>query len=67
LTAALYGEIILKDGRIEQGNFDTYQALRINEAPIIEMHMIDSQEEPAASVSPAPRRPLRPSLTRSSH
>jgi isoquinoline 1-oxidoreductase beta subunit len=60
LTAALYGEITLKDGRIEQGNFDTYQALRINEAPVIEVHMIDSREEPggigepgAAGIAPA--------------
>ena len=32
LTAALYGEITLKGGRVEQSNFDTYQMLRINEA-----------------------------------
>src|SRR6185369_9561538 len=31
ITAALYGEITLKDGRVEQTNFDTYQILRINE------------------------------------
>ena len=52
LTAALYGEITLRDGRIEQGNFDNYQALRINEAPIIEVHMIDSQEEPGGIGEP---------------
>jgi Molybdopterin-binding domain of aldehyde dehydrogenase len=32
VTAALYGEITLKDGRVEQTNFDTYQILRMNEA-----------------------------------
>jgi isoquinoline 1-oxidoreductase subunit beta len=52
LTAALYGEITLRDGRIQQGNFDNYQALRINEAPIIEVHMIDSQEEPGGIGEP---------------
>ena len=36
ITAALYGEITLKDGRVEQTNFDTYQMLRMNEAPAIE-------------------------------
>jgi hypothetical protein len=36
ITAALYGEITLKDGRIEQANFDTYQVLRMNEAPAID-------------------------------
>ena len=37
ITAALYGEITLKDGRVEQTNFDTYQMLRMNEAPAIEV------------------------------
>ena len=36
ITAALYGEITLKNGRIEQNNFDTYQILRMNEARAIE-------------------------------
>lgn len=38
-SAALYGEITLKEGRIEQSNFDTYQMLRINEAPTIEVYL----------------------------
>jgi isoquinoline 1-oxidoreductase beta subunit len=46
LTAALYGEITLKDGRVKQTNFDTYQMLRINEAPIIEVHVVASTEPP---------------------
>jgi isoquinoline 1-oxidoreductase beta subunit len=45
-TAALYGEITLKDGRVEQSNFDTYQMLRMNEAPAIEVHIVNSQEPP---------------------
>ncbi|HEX3162241.1 MAG TPA: molybdopterin cofactor-binding domain-containing protein, partial [Pseudolabrys sp.] len=45
-TGALYGEITLKDGRVEQSNFDTYQMLRINEAPTIEVHIIKSSEPP---------------------
>jgi isoquinoline 1-oxidoreductase beta subunit len=45
-TAALYGEITLKEGRVEQTNFDTYQMLRINEAPAIEVHIVKSQEPP---------------------
>jgi isoquinoline 1-oxidoreductase beta subunit len=46
VTAALYGEITLKDGRVEQTNFDTYQILRMNEAPAIEVHIVQSPEAP---------------------
>jgi isoquinoline 1-oxidoreductase beta subunit len=45
-TAALYGEITLKNGRVEQTNFDTYQMLRMNEAPAIEVHIVKSTEPP---------------------
>jgi isoquinoline 1-oxidoreductase beta subunit len=46
ITAALYGEITLKNGRVEQSNFDTYQMLRMNEAPLIEVHVLPSSEPP---------------------
>jgi isoquinoline 1-oxidoreductase beta subunit len=46
ITAALHGEITLKDGRVEQTNFDTYQMLRMNEAPAIEVHIVRSFEPP---------------------
>jgi isoquinoline 1-oxidoreductase beta subunit len=46
VTAALYGEITLKDGRVEQTNFDSYQILRMNEAPAIEVHIVQSFEPP---------------------
>jgi isoquinoline 1-oxidoreductase beta subunit len=45
-TAALYGEITLKNGRVEQTNFDTYQILRMNDAPAIEVHIVKSAEPP---------------------
>jgi isoquinoline 1-oxidoreductase subunit beta len=45
-TAALYGEITLKNGRVEQSNFDTYQMIRMNEAPAIEVHIMKSSEPP---------------------
>jgi isoquinoline 1-oxidoreductase beta subunit len=45
-TAALYGEISLKSGRVEQTNFDSYQVLRMNEAPAIEVHIVKSLEPP---------------------
>ena len=46
VTAALYGEVTLKNGRIEQSNFDSYQLLRLNEAPAIEVHVVLSSETP---------------------
>jgi len=46
VTAALYGEITLKNGRVQQSNFDSYQMLRLNEAPAIEVHIVRSSEAP---------------------
>jgi isoquinoline 1-oxidoreductase beta subunit len=46
ITAALYGEITVKNGRVEQSNFDTYQMLRMNEAPVVEVHIVQSSEAP---------------------
>ncbi len=52
ITAALFGEITLKDGRVEQTNFDTYQILRMNEAPAIEVHIVQSVEPPGGMGEP---------------
>jgi isoquinoline 1-oxidoreductase beta subunit len=46
LTAVLYGEITLKNGRVEQGNFDDYQMLRIDQAPVIDIDLVASREAP---------------------
>ena len=46
LTAALYGEITISRGRVEQSNFNDYRMLRINEAPAIDVHLIKSNEAP---------------------
>jgi isoquinoline 1-oxidoreductase beta subunit len=52
LTAALYGEITFKNGRVEQSNFDNYQIVRINEAPVIEVHIVKSSEAPGGIGEP---------------
>jgi isoquinoline 1-oxidoreductase beta subunit len=39
LSAALYGEITIKDGRVEQGNFDAYQVVRLADTPKIEVYL----------------------------
>jgi isoquinoline 1-oxidoreductase beta subunit len=46
LTAALYGEITVKKGRVEQSNFHDYRMLRIDQVPKIEVHLIKSGEPP---------------------
>src|SRR5712671_3790585 len=46
LTAALYGEITIKKGRVQQSNFNDYRMLRIDQAPKIEVHVIKSGEAP---------------------
>jgi isoquinoline 1-oxidoreductase beta subunit len=53
ITAALHGEITLKNGRVEQANFDTYEMLRMNEAPVIEVHLVASAENPGGMGEPA--------------
>ncbi|KFC69324.1 Tat (Twin-arginine translocation) pathway signal sequence [Bosea sp. LC85] len=52
ITAALYGEITVKDGRVEQTNFDTYQMLRIDAAPTIEVEIVGSTEAPGGLGEP---------------
>jgi isoquinoline 1-oxidoreductase beta subunit len=52
ITAALHGEITLKNGRVEQSNFDSYQMLRMNEAPAIEVYIVQSSEPPGGMGEP---------------
>jgi isoquinoline 1-oxidoreductase beta subunit len=53
LSAALKNEITIKDGAVEQTNFDGYDPLRINEAPPIEVHLTKSTEDPGGMGEPA--------------
>lgn len=46
LTAGLYGEITHRNGRVQQSNFHDYRALRIDQTPTIEVHLIPSGEAP---------------------
>jgi isoquinoline 1-oxidoreductase beta subunit len=46
LTAALYGEITIDKGRVQQSNFHDYRMLRIDEIPKIEVHVVKSGEPP---------------------
>jgi isoquinoline 1-oxidoreductase beta subunit len=52
LGAVLYGTITLKDGRIEQDNFDSYRVLRMNEMPKVEVHIVPSTQAPTGVGEP---------------
>jgi isoquinoline 1-oxidoreductase beta subunit len=52
LGAVLYGAITLKDGQVEQSNFDGYQVLRIDDMPKVEVHIVPSTEAPTGVGEP---------------
>jgi isoquinoline 1-oxidoreductase beta subunit len=52
LTAALRGEITLKNGRVQQSNFNNYPLLTLSEMPKVEVHIIQSQEPPSGVGEP---------------
>ncbi|MBN3884613.1 MULTISPECIES: xanthine dehydrogenase family protein molybdopterin-binding subunit [unclassified Nostoc] len=47
LSAALYGEITFKDGRVQQSNFHDYPVLRMNEMPKVEVYIVQNTEKPS--------------------
>jgi len=52
LSAAMYGKITLGDGVPAQTNFDTYEVLRIDEAPVVETHIVPSRRDPSGMGEP---------------
>ncbi|HEV2749985.1 MAG TPA: xanthine dehydrogenase family protein molybdopterin-binding subunit [Gemmatimonadales bacterium] len=52
VSAALWGEITLKGGRVEQSNFHNYRVVRMNEAPTIEVHLVRNLEAPGGIGEP---------------
>jgi isoquinoline 1-oxidoreductase beta subunit len=52
VSAALREHITVANGRVEQANFDTYQLLRIHEAPVIEVYIVASNEDPGGVGEP---------------
>ena len=53
LTAALYGEITIAQGRVKQGNFDDYPMLRLREMPRVEVYIVPSSEKQGGIGEPA--------------
>ena len=61
LSAALYGEITIKDGAVAQSNFHDYSSLRMSKAPTIETHIINSGEVMGGAGEPG-TPPIAPAL-----
>ena len=62
LTAALFGEITIKDGRVEQGNFDTYRIARMADAPTIETHLVLSGGKKWGGIGEPGTPPIAPAV-----
>jgi isoquinoline 1-oxidoreductase beta subunit len=62
LSAALWGEITLTGGRVDQSNFDRYRVMRINEMPkIVEVHILPSASSPSGVGEPG-TPPIAPAV-----
>lgn len=61
LTAALYGEITFDEGEVEQYNFPQYEIVRMNVAPQVEVHIMDTDTHPGGVGEPA-TPPAAPAL-----
>jgi CO/xanthine dehydrogenase Mo-binding subunit len=62
ITGALYGQITIKDGRVQQSNFHDYQPLRMDAVPTIEIHIVKSTESPGGMGEPGTSA-LAPAVT----
>lgn len=63
LTAALYGEISIKDGAVVESNFHNYKMLRMNEAPEIDIEIINSGDASLGGAGEPGTPPIAPALT----
>ncbi len=62
LTAALYGEITVREGKIVQSNFPNYEMVTMKTMPHVEVHIMES-DEPSGGVGEPGTPPIAPALT----
>jgi CO/xanthine dehydrogenase Mo-binding subunit len=62
LSAALRDQITFEGGAVREGNFDTYPLLRLAEAPVIEVHIVENREPPTG-IGEVGVPPVAPALT----
>src|SRR5258708_7413700 len=61
LSAALHGKITFKEGKVEQSNFHDYPVLRMNEMPVVEVHLVPGGEKPTGVGEPG-TPPIAPAV-----
>lgn len=66
LSAALFNEITVREGRVEQHNFNDYRQLRISEVPPVEVFLVDSHESPGG-IGEAGTAMIAPALVNALH
>ncbi len=62
LSAALHGEITLKDGQVQQSNFHDYPVLRMSEMPKVEVHIVASGADKPTGVGEPGTPPIAPAV-----
>jgi isoquinoline 1-oxidoreductase beta subunit len=62
LSAALYGEITLANGAVEQANFPDYDAVRLAEAPVMSVHLVDGGSSVVGGVGEPGTPPIAPAV-----
>ena len=63
MECALYGEITIRNGRVEQGNFNDYEMVRMAEAPQIETHLALSGGSKWGGIGEPGTPPIAPAVT----
>jgi isoquinoline 1-oxidoreductase beta subunit len=63
LSAALFGEITIKNGRVEQGNFDTYPVVRLKDAPKTEVYLTPTAGKKWGGVGEPGATMIQPAVT----
>ena len=62
LSAALHGRITVRDGIVQEGNFDDYRFCRMREIPVIDVHLVESRDAPRG-LGEGPLPPVAPAIT----
>jgi len=62
LSAALFGKITVRDGIVQQSNFNDYRICRMQDTPVIDVHFIDSDDAPRG-LGEGPLPPVAPAVT----